>query len=111
MGDKVPKHRSPAGPYRRTPGPASDATAVIPVIQPGPATQARVYRATAAEWNWRVIVASGVFCVVSFAAAGIVGIFGERDGLYLAAFGLGGFLTALTFNTLDWMYLKGRRKP
>lgn len=111
MGDKVPKHRSPGGPYRRTPGPADDATTVIPVIRATDAIPIRAYRAAPVEWNWRVVFASAIFCCVSFCAAGAVGILGERDGLYIAAFGLGGFLTTLTFVTLDWaVQRKGERK-
>lgn len=100
-GDKISKHRSEAGQDRRAPGPASDATAVIPAIRAGAAAP-RVYRAVPFEWNWRVVAACAFFCCVCFIAAGVVGIFGERDGLYLAAFGLGGLLTPLTFITIDW---------
>lgn len=113
-GDKIPKHRSEAGqdrsPSRSAPGPVADATAVIPVIRASDATQIRVYRAVPVEWNWRVVVACAFFCFVSFCVAGIIGIFGERDGLYLAAFGLGGLLTPLTFITIDWHVQKGRER-
>lgn len=109
MGDKAPKHRSPAGQDRRSPGPA-DATALIPALR-DTAAQPHVYRAGIVEWNWRTALMAACFCLLSLCVGGAAGVLGERDGLYVAMFGIGAFFSTIVFNTIDWIYLKGQRKP
>lgn len=109
-GDTIPAHRSKAGQDRGSPRAASDATAIIPALR-DTASQPHVYRAGVVEWNWRTALWSACFCLLCLCVGGIAGVFGERDGLYIAMFGIGAFASTLVFNTIDWIYLKGQRKP
>jgi len=56
----------------------------------------------------RVVGASGVFCSALIVAAIVLGVFGERDGLYLAFAGFIGLLMTGASCAVD--YLMRKRK-